>query len=582
MPAAGTEITLGISDSHDAGVAIVRDGTVLAAINEERLNRIKMFAGVPLRSLEQIWRVAGVEPRQVTGVGVAGIVSAGAPPINNDFTDDNGRAAVAQVAVEMVDRLPGGGALIRNPLVQAVYRQATRPVQRARVRRLTQLMRAVGVSAPVSIHHHHDCHLASAYYTSGFDRALVVSNDGFGDTECSRVAVAADGKLTVVARNGFVDSLGVYYNYVTLYCGFPKSHHAGKTTGLAAFGDPARTAPVFQSLIPWDERRGMYINRGRLFRNCIRDVHRRLDGASREDAAAGIQQHCEQVLASMVRHWTGRTGERNLVLVGGVHANVKANQRIAAVAGVDRVSVFPNMGDGGLALGAAFLARRGGFRATERLAHAYLGGGYPDAEIEEALRAARLPFSRPAGLATEVARHLAERRLVARFDGRMEYGPRALGNRSILYSAVDPSVNAWLNRQLKRTEFMPFAPVLRIEDAPAFLDGFDAKTAHPAEFMTITYDVTERCKREAPAVVHVDGTARPQVLRRDVNPGYYDILAEYQRLTGLSVLVNTSFNMHEEPIVCTPQDAVNAFLASNLDVLVAGPFLVTNDRKAPR
>ena len=161
----------------------------------------------------------------------------------------------------------------------------------------------------------------------------------------------------------------------------------------------------------------------------------------------------------------------------------------------------------------------------------------------------------------------------------MEYGPRALGNRSILYPATNPSVNDWLNRQLKRTEFMPFAPVIREKDAQEFLIGFDEKTAYTAEFMTITYNVTSRCKREAPAIVHIDGTARPQVLRREVNPDYYDILDEYYKLTGLSVLVNTSFNMHEEPIVCTPQEAIKAFYESNLDILAIGPFLVLNNKK---
>jgi carbamoyltransferase len=405
----------------------------------------------------------------------------------------------------------------------------------------------------------------------------VISNDGFGDSECARVATGgADYRLRVLAAQSFFHSLGVYYNYVTLFCGFPKSHHAGKTTGLAAYGDASRTLPVFRDLIAWDDRSGLYWNRGRLFRNAIRDLNARLAGSSREDAAAGIQRHCEDVLSEMVRWWVARTGERHVVLTGGVHANVKVNQRIAEAVDLDSLSVFPNMGDGGLSLGAAFLALAD--VAPERarpqtLRHAYLGETFSDDAIEAALRRSGVRYSRPAQLAPAVAAQLASGRIVARFDGAMEYGPRALGNRSILYQATDPEVNAWLNQQLRRTEFMPFAPVLRIEDAAAFMQRYDDRTAHTAEFMTITYDVTDRCKREAPAVVHVDGTARPQILRREVNPGYYDILTEYHRLTGLSVLVNTSFNMHEEPIVCTPDEAIAAFADSHLDVLAAGPFL---------
>ena len=571
------EVVLGVSDSHDAGVALVRDGEILAAINEERLTRRKMFAGMPSRSLADVWSVAGIDPSEVTRVAVAGIASAGTPPINNDFTDDRGRASIAQQAAEFLNALPGGNALAASPVTNQVYRALMRPVLAGRFRRIEAAVRAAGVRAPMTPFHHHDCHLASAYYTCGQARALVISNDGFGDSECARVAVGgADHRLQVLATQSFFHSIGVYYNYVTLFCGFPKSHHAGKTTGLAAYGDPSRTLQVFRDLIAWDDRTGLYWNRGRLFRNAIRDLNARLAGASREDAAAGIQRHCEDVLSEMVRWWVARTGERHVVLTGGVHANVKVNQRIAEAVELDSLFVFPNMGDGGLALGAAFLALADvapELARPQRLRHAYVGEAFSDDAIEAALRRSGVHYSRPAQLAPAVAAQLASGRIVARFDGAMEYGPRALGNRSILYQATDPEVNAWLNRQLRRTEFMPFAPVLRIEDAAAFMQRYDERTAHTAEFMTITYDVTERCKREAPAVVHVDGTARPQVLRREVNPGCHDILTEYHRLTGLSVLVNTSFNMHEEPIVCTPDEAIAAFTDSHLDVLAAGPFL---------
>ena len=164
----------------------------------------------------------------------------------------------------------------------------------------------------------------------------------------------------------------------------------------------------------------------------------------------------------------------------------------------------------------------------------------------------------------------------------MEFGPRALGNRSILYGAKDRHVNKWLNDQLKRTEFMPFAPVCRDVDADAFFKNVTPATSHTAEFMTITYDATDRCKQEAPAVVHVDGTARPQIVRREINPEYYDILSEYHRLTGLSILVNTSFNMHEEPIIRTAPEAVAAFFKSHIDSLALGPFLADNPDRTRR
>lgn len=187
--------------------------------------------------------------------------------------------------------------------------------------------------------------------------------------------------------------------------------------------------------------------------------------------------------------------------------------------------------------------------------------------------AAGLRYEEPEDLAARIARCLHEGRVIARFAGRMEYGPRALGNRSILYHARDPEVNQWLNHRLGRTEFMPFAPVTLYEARQRFYKNIDG-CADAAEFMTITVDCTDAMKELCPAAVHVDGTARPQLIRRDVNPGYYAILEEYEKLTGTPTLINTSFNMHEEPIVCTPEDAVRAFLEGGLDGLAIGPYLV--------
>jgi len=580
-----SDLILGVSDSHDAGVALVRGGKILAAINEERFNRKKMTGGIPLCCLQEIWHIAGVKPEEVTRVGLAGTASLGTPPLNNDFSDDSGGISAGQKIAEFIDRAPGGDFLLANPAANAAYRGLISVAGSGRVERIRAHLKEVGVKADLAAYGHHDCHIASAYFTSGAPQGLLISNDGFGDGRCCMVAVsdAGDGRLRKLSSNSFFNSLGVYYNYVTNFCGFKKAHHAGKTTGLAAFGDPEKTLAIFESMIAWDPALGIYVNHGKLFRNCLYDIRNRLAGVSREDAAAGIQKHFENILTAMVGHYVAQTGKRSVVLTGGIHANVKVNQRIADVPGVERVFVFPNMGDGGLALGAAYLAQAAAYPDETRpsaLDDVYLGPSYPESSIADCLRDAGVAFTKPENLAASVAQHLRDNKIVARCDGRMEYGPRALGNRSILYPATNPEVNKWLNHQLKRTEFMPFAPVIRAADATAFFKGIDDKTAHTAEFMTITYDVTERCKREAPAVVHVDGTARPQVLRREINPGYYDILDEYHKLTGLSVLVNTSFNIHEEPIVCSPQDALKAFYESNLDTMALGPFLITNDRKA--
>ena len=223
--------------------------------------------------------------------------------------------------------------------------------------------------------------------------------------------------------------------------------------------------------------------------------------------------------------------------------------------------------------GAALLEFQGNPALNRRLNDVYLGPHYSNDQIAEALRTARLPFTEYRPVEPKIAALLAAGKVVARFDGRMEYGPRALGHRSILYHAKEPAVNQWLNQRLGRTEFMPFAPATLYEHRDAnYLNMSGADYA--AEFMTITFDCTESMKRDCPAAVHVDGTARPQLVSESGSPGFHRLLTEYYRLTGVPSVINTSFNMHEEPIVCTPDDAIRAFLQGNLDYLAIGDFIV--------
>jgi len=290
------------------------------------------------------------------------------------------------------------------------------------------------------------------------------------------------------------------------------------------------------------------------------------------DVAAAYQYVLEKVATNYIRYWVQKTGIDTIVLSGGVTANVKLNQRIFEIEGVNHIFVYPNMGDGGCGTGAAlYHSWPGGVKPS--ISSAYMGPDYSEAEIEKALQTEGLSFQRPQNLAAEVAALIHSGEVVARFDGRMEYGPRALGNRSIMYHAREPEVNQWLNKRLGRTEFMPFAPVTLYEARERCYHNIRG-AEHAAEFMTITFDCTEFMRENCPAAVHVDGTARPQLIQREVNPGYYDILKEYEKLSGIPSLINTSFNMHEEPIVDSPEDAVRAFMQGALDYLAIGPFLV--------
>ena len=231
------------------------------------------------------------------------------------------------------------------------------------------------------------------------------------------------------------------------------------------------------------------------------------------------------------------------------------------------------MGDGGCSLGAALLCYDSKTRMQGPMKNTYLGPEYSESQIKAVLEEEGFCFEKPSNIETIIARLIHEGNIVARFDGRMEYGPRALGNRSILYHARNPEVNSWLNHQLGRTEFMPFAPATLYEYRHEYYENIDG-AEYPSEFMTITFGCTKKMISECPAAVHVDKTARPQLVKKSVNPGFYRIIDEFRKVTGVATLINTSFNMHEEPIVCTPKDALRAFNQGHLHYLAIGPFLV--------
>lgn len=293
----------------------------------------------------------------------------------------------------------------------------------------------------------------------------------------------------------------------------------------------------------------------------------------REDLAAAFQKRLEDCVVALVRVAVKRTGVKNIALAGGVVANVKVNQRIHEMKEIEGIHVHQGMGDDGLALGGALHSAYTRGDRIKKPETVYFGPDYSDKEIKNVLGRYRLRYKKVRFIEKEIAKHIADKKVIARFNGRMEYGPRALGNRSILYHTKDKSVNEWLNKRLKRTEFMPFAPVTLEQYADKCYHNLKG-AEYPARFMTITFQCTPYMKRTSPAVVHVDGTARPQIIRKKDNPSYYEILSQYHKITGIPSLVNTSYNMHEEPIVCSPTDAVRSFLNSGIDYLAIGHYLL--------
>src|SRR5262245_29125156 len=562
-------LILGVNNGVDGGAALIDDGRVLSCINEERLNRKKNFWGPPLLAIEAVLRDAGVSARDVEHVAQSSISSGGGPHLRFEEPPPMKRL------IEYVSLLP----FSHSDWVKHAYLGTSTHRRRDAV--VDRRLRELGCHAPKRYIEHHHCHAATAYYCSPYgdlpEDVLVVTADGTGDGICHSFAtVTPEHRLVRRHQSMIFHSIAEVYGYITHNLGFRYNRHEGKITGLAAYGDSSKTIGVFRQVMGYDPERLELRCRVPWGRPGARMLRRMLEGHTREDVAAGVQHAIEEVMAGLVGAALRLYPKKYVCLAGWLFCNVRLNQVLRELPGVEDVYVHPGMADTGQGLGAALgLWAELSERPTPvPLRHVYLGPSFSDAEIEAELRTRGLAYRRCADVHAETAELLARKKIVARFHGRMEYGPRALGHRSIMYDTSDKTVNDWLNKRLGRTEFMPFAPILLKDRASEFLERWDDETSVAAQFMTITYRMTPRGQVHSPAITHVDGTARPQVVTQDDNPDCHRILTAYEARTGRPILVNTSFNMHEEPIVCTPGDAVSAFQRGHLDALSIGPFLV--------
>ena len=556
-------IVLGISAlDKESTVSILRDGVLTFSLSEERLTREKQQGGFPERSLRAALAFEGIRPDEIQSV---------AYPFH-----DSGREAglilgcLARGAASALRPSPTDEASGLHHLYYLGRWSGKAILDHARLQgELREGLRRWGLLGRLRRVEHHESHAASAYYASGFDRALILTVDAYGSGLTTTLSLGEGDRLRRIHQVRFPHSLGMFYAQITKALGFVPDRHEGKILGLAAYGSIGDLAAMIRSRFV--ERDGTF-EAPRLFdRRYVAELARL---HSREELAAAWQYTLETVLVRYVRHHLERHRVDRVALAGGVAANVKLNQRIAEIPGVSRVFIYPAMNDCGTGAGAAMAiqAASGGLRSS-RLRDVFLGPSFTRRDVDAALSGRGLktrPMADPAG---EIGELLAQGKTVARCAGRMEFGPRALGNRSILFQAGDPRANKWLNEKLKRTEFMPFAPATLIEEAHRCYRNLEV-AADAARFMTITYDCTDFMKQASPAAVHVDGTARPQLVDRDTNPSFHAILSAYHRRTNIPSVLNTSFNIHEEPIVCSPADSVATFLAGDLDYLVLEDLLV--------
>lgn len=569
---------LGISDGMTGGAALIEKGRIHYAIHEERLIRAKMATGFPRASIHHVLEVTKTKIEEIDGIAIATLNEVfRAEPLAYDGWLRKEQEPLKELmlgASSVASQVFGSS----EPLKKIYYNLKSLTGKSRRKIILEKLRNDWQFTCPIEFIDHHLAHASCAYFTSGFQEATVITLDGAGDNTSSRIYHVEDGQFQQLQTVDSFNSIGNYYAYVTHLCGFKAQKHEGKITGLAAHGQPIYT-DLLRTFITFD--RGQTVNRGGVFYwSAVKALKKALpDNFKKEDLAASMQQVLETEGSAYIRHWIEKSGCGNVAVAGGVFANVKFNQAVHELDNVSSLFVHPGMGDEGLAVGAALAYNAAqGSPKSYKLEDVYLGPSYRDAQIEQAMRQSvekepALQFERCHNIERRVAELLAEGYVVARFDGRMEYGPRALGDRTILYQPTDPSVNTWLNQRLNRTEFMPFAPVTLEDYADQCYHNLDG-ARHTAQFMTITFNCTDWMRQHCPAVVHVDGTARPQLISEVTNPSYYHILREYHDITGLPCLINTSFNLHEEPIVCTPEDALRGFLRGNLDYLAVGNYLL--------
>jgi carbamoyltransferase len=577
---------LGINAYHgNASAAIVCDGRLIAGVEEERFNRVKYAAGFPAQAIRYCLKAAGLTLSDIDHVAVP-------------------RNPYARLATKLFYalRMPSFARERAKVLVKFTgIPEALAAAFDADPKKITARFHRI---------EHHHAHLASSFYCAPFDRAALLSADGLGDFASTMWGAGSGSRMKIDGVVTFPHSLGLFYSAVTQCLGFLKFGDEYKVMGLAAYGQPAqmealrdivrfnpgssnngfslgldyfshhRTGPEMS----WAEA-GKTPSLGKLFSN---EMEKRLGPARgpeqaleqrHRDLASSLQARLEEVYLGMLKKLAGRTGLKAVCLAGGVAFNCVANGKIFDATPFEQVFVHPAAGDAGLAVGAAYHVWHQilGQPRSFVMDHAYWGPEYSRDEIRQAIDSdglaqsgctiAELPEEE---LMRHTAAIIAEGKILGWFQGRAEWGPRALGNRSIVADPRRPEMKEILNQRIKHREiFRPFAPSILAEATAEYFEK-----SHPSPFMTLAYSVRPEKREKIPAPTHVDGTGRLQTVTREANPRYHALISAFRDLTGVPVVLNTSFN-DNEPIVCRPEEAIDCFQRTQMDALVLGDFLIT-------
>ena len=561
-----TVTVLGIHDGHNAGAALIRDGKVMAALNEERLNNIKNCSGAPLGAIEKVFQIANIPPQEVDIIALVGLLrtpgAAKSPRMGNGF-------------FEWIS------PFVHSHLFASLYIKLLHNLKHGR--ELETLFQRLGIGdREVFCIDHHLSHAATAFYQRPWDDdTLVLTLDGAGDGLCATVSIGRGFSMERIATTVYYDSpSNVLYSEITGYLGLKRWEHEYKVMGMAPYGRPEILLEPMRKIIrinpgkplEFQNTSGAYLSRLQPKLRCIL-AEQRFD-----NVAAACQLYFEQLLIQWVANGLQETGLRKIACSGGSFLNVKANKLLREMEGVDDIFVYPAAEDGGTAVGAALEAY---YRYCEResieakrsqLEDMYYGRSWENDDIKSLLQQRNLlnKASHSKDISGEVAALLAKGKVIARFSGRDEWGPRALGNRSILADPRDMKVIRKINFAIKHRDFwMPFAPSILDEAADKYI--IKGRTAR---YMIEAFDTTPSGEEIIAALHPYDLTTRPQMVNSSQNKGYRRVLEEFQKLTGVGGVLNTSFNLHGYPIVGSPEIALNTLEQSSLDGLALEDWLV--------
>lgn len=550
---------------HDSSACLLIDGKLVVAVEEERFIRRKHTNQFPRKAIATCLRSAGIDYRDVDRIAVS------IKP-----TKDWGARALYGLR-----HITNAGPFLRHELLGGYFKQ------RELWKWYEECFGKHGPRPPVDFVPHHAAHAVGSFLASPFDKAALLSLDGSGEWATSFLGVGEGTSVRAFHESYFPMSLGSFYEAATEFCGFKPNYDEGKTMGLAPFGDWKVFHQKVADIVRVDEQGGIHMDLSYFdyqfwgYRRCGRKFYdafgrpRARDEEFRDNhnnVAAAFQRVLEERALELAAILKRRTQARHLVIAGGVALNSVMNGRLLREAGFDDIYVMPAAGDNGTSIGAAYYSYHVILGQPRTAVHndPYLGTSYSDDEIEKILRNCKLSYERVDNVPAVTARLLADGHIMCWFQGRMEIGPRALGGRSILADPTRPDMKDRINAEVKHREpYRPFAPSVITEAKDEF---FDLKGESP--FMLKVCDVWPKMRERLPAITHVDGTARVQTVERALHPRYYDMIQEFGKLTGVPVVLNTSFNIQGEPIVESPRDALRCFFSTGLDTLVMGSFVI--------